>query len=95
MSTTTSPSPAAGYSADVQLLAYVDGRTHRLSHVGPDEIIFVEPLALSPGLISVDVVIDDHRQTYHAAITHTVPAGTLRVPVRFSQSTRHTAESNH
>lgn len=87
MSTTTSPSAATGYSADVQLLAHVDGCTHRLSHVGPDEIIFAEPLALSPGLISVDVVIDDHRQTYHAEITHPIPAGTLRVPVQFIQST--------
>jgi hypothetical protein len=82
MSITTSQS-ANGYSANVRLLAHINGRTHRLSHVGPNEIILVEPIAINPGRISVDVVVDDHRQNYQAEIVTSFPAGTTRVPVIF------------
>jgi len=76
-----------GYSTIVQLQAHIDGRSHRLSHVGPNEIILVEPLAIHPGPVSVDVIIDNHRQTYQAEITASLPAGTTRVPVNFADHT--------
>ena len=85
---------ANSHSAKVQLLAHIDGRTHRLSHIGPNEIILAEPSAVNPGVIAVDIVIDDHCQTYRAEVASPLPIDTVRIPVTFTPFPTSTPECN-
>ncbi len=60
----------SGYSADVRLsLILNDGTRMRPGQVGPDRVIFREPVSVSPGPAVVEIVVDGRPHRWNVVLT--------------------------
>ena len=56
------------HSAEVQLLLEVQGRTHSLSHLGPDYVRLRTPVAIPPCNAEIIMRIEGHEQRWRVRL---------------------------
>lgn len=59
---------SGGYSAHVEITLTVSGRLHRPAQVGPDFILFAEPVQLAAGPATLTICVDGCIHTHEIVI---------------------------